>query len=92
MSGIEPGKNHFGATRSEVEGRRYLCSVEDDEVFAYARPSGHDFFRAADHMPWAHESDGLLLSARSGAPLARRAGNVFHDITSDAPLYYEQSG
>jgi hypothetical protein len=74
-----------------VAGRRYLCSFEDGQVFAYATPAGHDFFRAVDHMPWAHESDGLLLSARSGAPLARRAGTLFHDIVSNVPLYYERT-
>ena len=83
------GDDPAGATR--LDGRRYLCSVDDGEVFAYATPTGHDFFRNADHMPWAHESDGLLLSARSGAPLARRSGTVFYDITNDELLYYERT-
>jgi len=74
-----------------VAGRRYLCTFEGGQVFAYARPTGQDFFRAVDHMPWAHESDGLLLSARSGTPLARRTGNLFHDIVSNVPLYYERT-
>ena len=86
MSGLDISA---GATRRD--GCRYLCSVDDGEAFAYATPTGHDFFRAADHMPWAHESDGLLLSARSGAPLARRAGTVFYDVTNDQLLYYERT-
>lgn len=68
--------------------RRRLCRFSVDEVFAYA-VAGHDFYRAGDHALWAHESDGLLLSARSGRPLARRDGKVFYDIESDEPLYYE---
>lgn len=74
-----------------VAGRRFLCTFEDGQVFAYATPTGHDFFRAVDHMPWAHESDGLLLSARSGVPLARRTGNLFHDVVSNVPVYYERT-
>jgi hypothetical protein len=74
-----------------AEGRRYLCNFEDGQVFAYATPSGHDFFRATDDTPWAHESDGLLLSARSGTPLAVRSGRVFHDVTSNEALYFERT-
>jgi hypothetical protein len=66
----------------------WLCCVANDELFAYAK-RGHDFVRASDHMLWAHESDDLLLSARSGCPLARRVGDVFHDVASHVPLYYE---
>jgi len=73
------------------ERRRYLCSFADGQVFAYATPSGHDFFRATDHTPWAHESDGLLLSARSGIPLAVRKGRVFHDLGSNEALYFERT-
>jgi hypothetical protein len=73
------------------DGHRYLCSFEDGQVFAYTTHAGHDFLRVADHSTWAHESDGLLLSARSGTPLARRMGNVFHAITSNMPLYYERT-
>ena len=47
------------------------------------------FTALADHELWAHESDGLLLSARFGTPLARRIGNVFYDIDTNAPLYHE---
>ncbi len=70
------------------EVRRRLRRVADDAVFAYAL-RGHDFYRAADHELWAHESDDLLLSARSGAPFARCVNRVFYDIESDQPLYYE---
>lgn len=71
-----------------ADGRRRLRCVADDAVFAYAR-HGHDFYRSRDDQLWAHESDGVLLSARSGTLLARRVGNVFYDIESDVPLYYE---
>lgn len=79
------------AHRTGVERRRYLCNFGDGQVFAYATSSGHDLFRANDHTPWAHERDGLLLSARSGTPLAVRTGNVFHDVASNEPLYYERT-
>jgi hypothetical protein len=69
--------------------RRRLCRVSVNEVFAYAI-RGYDFYCASDHMLWAHESDGVLLSARSGTPFARRVGNLFHDIESNVPLYYEE--
>ncbi len=89
---VKPASSRGEADRPvSAAGRRYLCTFEDGQVFAYATPTGHDFFRAVDHMPWAHESDGLLLSARSGAPLARRTGNLFHDIVSNMPLYYERT-
>lgn len=73
-----------------TDWRRRLCRITIDEVFAYAI-SGYDFYRASDHGLWAHERDGLLLSARSGAPLARRDGNIFYDTESDVPLYYEDT-
>lgn len=76
------------ASVTVLDGRRQLCRVGDDEVFAYAQ-QGHDFFRASDQRLWAHESGDLLLSARSGTPFARRTGNVFHDLASRVPLYYE---
>ncbi len=72
----------------QVARRRRLCRFDDCEVFAYAL-TGHDYFRAADDTLWAHESDGMLLSARSGSPLARRVRNAFYDIESNVPLYYE---
>jgi hypothetical protein len=70
--------------------RRQLYGFALDVVFAYAM-HGHDFYRVADNSLWAHESEDLLLSARSGRPLARRTGNVFYDFDSDAPLYYERA-
>ena len=72
-----------------IDLRRRLCRFDDGQEFAYAR--GHDFFRASDHVLWAHESDDLLLSARSGVPFARRVGMAFHDIDSNTPLYYERA-
>ena len=71
--------------------RRRLRRCDNDEVFAYAK-RGHDFFRACDHVLWAQESGDLLLSARSGTPLACRAGDVFCDLESKVPLYYEDHG
>jgi len=71
-----------------ADGRRCLCHVADHALFAYAM-TDHDFYRAADHQLWAHESDDLLLSARFGTPLARRSGNVFYDIETNVPLYHE---
>jgi len=67
-------------------GRR-LCRVSD-EMFAYAR-HGHDFYRARDHVLWAHDSEGVLLSARTGSPFARRDGRVFYDLERNVPLFYE---
>ncbi len=76
-----------GVASSDV--RRRLSRFAG-EAFAYAM-HGHDFYRVTDHELWAHESDGLLLSARSGSPLARRAGRVFYDVDTDVPLYYEDA-
>ncbi len=73
-----------------TDWRRRLCRITIDEVFAYAI-GGSDFYRASDHRLWAHESDGLLLSARSGTLLARRDGNIYYDTESDVPLYYEDT-
>jgi hypothetical protein len=70
-----------------AEHRRQLCRFDDGRVFAYKR--GHDLIRAADHTLWARESGQILLSARSGRPIARRVGKAYFDVDSDAPLYYE---
>jgi hypothetical protein len=59
----------------------------DGSAFAYAR--GHDFIRVRDHLPWAHLSNEWLLSARSGTPLAYRVGNVFFDVATNTPIYYQ---
>ena len=83
---VMPDPDTDGHARRGV--RRRLRRVEDAAVFAYAL-RGHDFFRTSDHQPWAHERDGLLLSARSGMPLARRVGDVFYAPDADIPLYYE---
>jgi len=69
------------------DGHRRLSRFTVNEIFAYG--VGRDFRRAADHQLWAHESDDLLLSARSGTPLARRVGRVFYDIETGAPLYHD---
>jgi len=87
---VEDRRTHSTEEAGSVpsEWRRRLCRLSVDEVFAYA-VAGHDFYRAGDHELWAHESGSLLLSARSGSPLARRDGRIFYDIDSDVPLYYE---
>lgn len=72
----------------QADGRRRLCRFAADEAFAYAL-RGQDFYRASDDVLWAHEREGLLLSARTGTPFARRDGSVFFDMESNAPLYYE---
>ena len=70
-----------------VASRRCLCRAEDDSEFAYAR--GHDFIRHSDQTLWAHLSDGVLLSARSGEPLAYQVGTTFYDYQTRRPLYYQ---
>ena len=73
-----------------IDASRCLFQFAIDEIFAFAT-RGHDFYRAADNTLWAHESEDLLLSARSGTPLAHRVGDVFYDVESDFPLYYERA-
>ncbi len=69
-------------------GCRRLSRFANDAFFAYAM-HGHDFYRSGDDLLWAHESDGLLVSPRTGTPFARRDGRVFLDLESNVPLYYE---
>jgi hypothetical protein len=78
---------NFSSVTTAVGGPR---RVADTEMFAYAA-RGTGFFRASDRTLWAHEHDGVLLSARSGAPLAHRVGNVFYDLESELPLYIEDT-
>ena len=68
---------------------RTLCRFDDGAAFAYRR--GRDLYRFRDNTLWAHDSDGLLLSARSCTPLLRRIGNVYFDLTDHRPLYYERA-
>ena len=71
-------------------GTRCLCRIEDGEVFAYfAR--GNEFVRMRDHGSWAVEHDDVLVSARSGEPLAYRRGRVYFASDTDEPLYYERA-
>ena len=67
---------------------RVLYDAVDAVPFAYMR-RGHDFYRLKDHVLWAHEEQGRLLSARSGACFAYRVGRIFYDSVTDRPLYYE---
>jgi hypothetical protein len=72
----------------ETDDRRRLNDIKTDEVFAYA-VGRHDFRSASDFALWAHESDDVLLAARTGKPFARRYGTVFFDLESHLPIYYE---
>ena len=75
----------------QVEDRtRCLCRIEDGEVFAYVA-RGKEFVRMRDHGLWAVEHDDVLVSARSGAPLAYRRGRVYFATETDEPLYYERA-
>jgi hypothetical protein len=69
--------------------QRWLCRSEDHRPFAYAR--GHDYIRRSDDTLWAHLSDGVLVSARSGEPLAYQVGSTFYDYQTRQPVYYEPS-
>jgi len=86
-SAVEPDRTALVRVAQAAERRR-LIRVADDAAFAYAM-CGHDFYRVGDNSLWAHESEDLLLSARSGRPLARRTDDVFYDIETNVPLYYE---
>jgi hypothetical protein len=70
--------------------QRCLVRMEDEVVVAYAC-EGHTFRRAHDDTLWAHESEGILYSARSGVALAHRVGNIFYDPVTNVALYYEMS-
>lgn len=67
--------------------QRWLCRSDDHSEFAYAR--GHDYIRRSDHTLWAHLSHGVLLSARSGKPLAYQLDHTFYDYQTRQPLYYQ---
>lgn len=69
---------------------RCLCRIEDGEVFAYVA-RGNEFVRMRDHQLWAFEHDDILVSARSGEPLAYREGKVYFASEDGAPLYYERA-
>jgi hypothetical protein len=79
---------HGARPRPRHATERTLRRINIDEVFAYAL-RGNDFYRVTDDRLWAHDSDGLLLSARSGTPLAQRHGRIYYDTTTDVPLFYE---
>ncbi len=68
---------------------RCLCRFEDGQVFAYLA-RGNEFVRMRDNAVWALEHDEVLVSARSGEPLAYRRGRVYFGSDSDQPLYYER--
>lgn len=66
--------------------RRLLCRFDDHAVFAYAR--GNDLVRRSDDALWAHLCSDVVLSARSGEPLAYVVGSVLYDATTQLPAYY----
>jgi hypothetical protein len=74
---------------AQQQPSRWLCRSDDHSPFAYAR--GHDYIRASDHALWAHISDGVLLSARSGQPLAYQIGSAFYDYQTRKAVYYRPS-
>ena len=78
---------HGRALPARADGR-VLRRVNIDEVFAYAI-GATDFYRAIDDELWAHDTNGLLVSARSGTPLAHRDGHLYYDPETGVPLYYE---
>jgi hypothetical protein len=66
------GDRRHSARRRQVHWpyARTLYRFDDGAAFAYR--CGRDFFRSSDNTLRAHDSDGLLLSARSCTPLLRR--------------------
>jgi hypothetical protein len=89
LSGIEISSD-IAAERPPSDHPRCLCRFEDGEVFAYA-DHGHEFVRASDRELWAVEREDTIVSARSGAVLARRRGRVYFSADTDKPLYYERA-
>ena len=77
------------AERPLADHPRCLCRFDDGAVFAYVE-RGREFIRASDRELWAVQRDDVLVSARSGAVLARRRGPVFFEAETDEPLYYER--
>ena len=77
----------LATAETQQRPQRWLCRSDDHSAFAYAR--GHDFIRRSDQTLWAHLSDGVLLSARSGDLLAYQVGSAFYDYQTRQPLYYQ---
>ena len=67
-----------------------LCRFDDGTVFAYLE-RGNEFMRTSDHELWATERNDVLVSARSGLPLAYRRGRVYFAAETDEPLFYERA-
>ncbi len=84
-----PSSGDAHADGPEIHGR-CLCRFDDGSVFAYVE-RGHEFVRNSDHEVWATEREDVLLSARSGVPLAYRRGKVYFAAETDEPLYYERA-
>ena len=69
---------------------RYLLTVDDAEVVAYA-PGRRDFFRTSDDTLWAHEAHDWLIEAGSGKLLAHRTGDIYFGVERGERLYREVS-
>jgi hypothetical protein len=66
-----------------------LMRLEDQRPFAYTRDH-REYRRVADDTTWAHESEGWLVSARSGRPLAIQVGNFYLDSETLSVLYFRR--
>ena len=80
------GDRRHSAMRTHVRWSyaRTLCRFDDGAAFACR--CSRDFFRPRDNSLWEHDSDGLLLSARSCMHAAApRIGNVYFDLTDHRP-------
>jgi hypothetical protein len=62
--------------------------LPDQRPFAYTQDH-REYRRVADHSTWARESDGWLVSARSGRQLAIQVGNFYLDPETLSLLYFE---
>jgi hypothetical protein len=84
---VETGRNDHDLPD---DWNRRLWRLSMEEIFAFAGVD-HDFYRVRDRRLWAQERDGLLFSAGSGTPLARRDGNTFYDTAENVPLFFEDT-
>jgi len=66
---------------------RCLYRCDDGEVFAYEQ-HGNKLLRVSDQELWAVEHDDVLLSARSGEPLAYRRGDIYFEFGTGIGLYF----
>jgi hypothetical protein len=95
-SGGAAGREHDVAVfaradrpRSSARRTRKAASVSsiycESIILKSAPTGGHDFHPLKDRGLWAHESQDLLLSARSGARIEYRTGRFFCNATTHLP-------